>query len=336
MKNKLITTIILGVSTWLALFIGESIPLLGTSVAAILIGAIIRHTPIYKILDSAIIRFVSSYFLKTGIVLLGFNLTLRIIKEVGVLVIVIIIALICVSILTSFLVNKGLKVNSKLSILIGIGTSICGGAAIAATAPIMEAEDEDVAVSVTTMFIYSMLALLFLPLLGKMFGFTDQLYGILSGVAVNDTASAVATAFSWSDEAGSIATVVKLVRTLFIVPVSIGLICYKYDKQRKSSLSNSNEKVSINWGEITRIIPKFVIYFILAVVFASVVKLPVEVTSLISKFSKIFMTMALFTIGLGVHVKQIKKAGVKPIILGGASWIAVLTLSVILIMFLYK
>jgi len=336
MKNKLFTTIILGVSTWLALFIGESIPLLGTSVAAILIGAIIRHTPIYKILDSAIIRFVSSYFLKTGIVLLGFNLTLRIIKEVGVLVIVIIIALICVSILTSFLVNKGLKVNSKLSILIGIGTSICGGAAIAATAPIMEAEDEDVAVSVTTMFIYSMLALLFLPLLGKMFGFTDQLYGILSGVAVNDTASSIATAFSWSDEAGSIATVVKLVRTLFIVPVSIGLICYKYDKQRKSSLSNSNEKVSINWGEITRIIPKFVIYFILAVVFASVVKLPVEVTSLISKFSKIFMTMALFTIGLGVHVKQIKKAGVKPIILGGASWIAVLTLSVILIMFLYK
>ena len=68
MKNKLITTIILGGSTWLALFIGESIPLLGTSVAAILIGAIIRHTPIYKILNSAIVRFVSSYFLKTGIV----------------------------------------------------------------------------------------------------------------------------------------------------------------------------------------------------------------------------------------------------------------------------
>lgn len=335
MKNKLFTTIILGVSTWLALFIGESIPLLGTSVAAILIGAIIRHTPIYKILDSAIIRFVSSYFLKTGIVLLGFNLSLRIINEVGIVVIVIIISIISVSILTSFLVNKGLKVNSKLSLLIGIGTSICGGAAIAATAPIMEAEDEDVAVSVTTMFIYSMLALLFLPLLGKMFGFTDQLYGILSGVAVNDTASSIATAFSWSDEAGSIATVVKLVRTLFIVPVSIGLICYKYNKQRKSSLSNHNEKVAINWSEITRIIPKFVIYFILAVIFASVVQLPVAVTGLISKLSKISMTMALFTIGLGVHIKQIKKAGMKPIILGGASWVAVLTVSIILIMILY-
>lgn len=336
MKNKLITTIILGGSTWLALFIGESIPLLGTSVAAILIGAIIRHTPIYKILNSAIVRFVSSYFLKTGIVFLGFNLTLRIINEVGPIVIVIIIALISVSILTSFLVNKGLKVNSKLSILIGIGTSICGGAAIAATAPIMEAEDEDVAVSVTTMFIYSMLALLFLPVLGKIFGFNDQLYGVLSGVAVNDTASSIATAFSWSDEAGSIATVVKLVRTLFIVPVSIGLICYKYDKQRKSSLSNQTEKVAFKWSEITRIIPKFVILFILAVVFASVVPLPVEVTSIISKLSKIFMTMALFTIGLGVHVKQIKKAGVKPVILGGASWITVLTLSFILIMFLYR
>jgi thioredoxin reductase (NADPH) len=189
--------------------------------------------------------------------------------------------------------------------------------------------------SVTTMFIYSMLALLFLPLVGNMFGFSDQLYGILSGVAVNDTASAIATAFSWSDEAGSIATVVKLVRTLFIVPVSIGLICYKYDKQRKNSLNNHAEKVAINWSEITRIIPKFVIYFILAVIFASVVQLPVAIASLISKFSKIFMTMALFTIGLGVHMKQIKKAGMKPIILGGASWFAVLTVSVILIMFLY-
>ena len=180
-----------------------------------------------------------------------------------------------------------------------------------------------------------MLALLFLPLVGNMFGFSDQLYGILSGVAVNDTASAIATAFSWSDEAGSIATVVKLVRTLFIVPVSIGLICYKYDKQRKNSLNNHTEKVAINWSEITRIIPKFVIYFILAVIFASVVQLPVAIASLISKFSKIFMTMALFTIGLGVHMKQIKKAGMKPIILGGASWFAVLTVSVILIMFLY-
>lgn len=333
MNKKLFTIIVLGVSTWLALFIGESIPLLGTSVAAILIGAIIRHTPLYKMLNSAIIRFISSYFLKTGIVLLGFNLSLRVINEVGIVVLVIIIAVISVSILTSILVNKGLKVNSKLSLLIGIGTSICGGAAISATAPIMEVEDEDFAVSVTTMFIYSMLALLFLPLLGKVFGFTDQLYGILSGVAVNDTASSIAAAFSWSDEAGSIATVVKLVRTLFIVPVSIGLIGYKLNNQRKNS--NNNEKVAISWSEIKRIIPKFVIYFVLAVIFSSVVQLPVALTSLISKASKTFMTIALFTIGLGVHIKQIKKAGIKPIILGGACWLAVLTVSIILIKIFY-
>lgn len=94
--------------------------------------------------------------------------------------------------------------------------------------------------------------------------------------------------------------------------------------------------MSINWSEITRIIPKFVIFFILAVILASVVQLPATLASSISKLSKIFMTMALFTIGLGVHVKQIKKAGMKPIILGGASWLAVLTVSVILIMVLYR
>lgn len=263
MKNKLFTLIILGVSTWLALFIGGSVPLLGTSIVAILIGAIIRHTPIYEMLDSSITRFVSSYLLKAGIVLLGFTLSLRILNDVGISVLAILISVIIVSISISILVNKGLKANSKLSLLIGIGTSICGGSAIVATAPIIEAEDEDIAVSVTTMFIYSMLALLILPTIGKLFGFTDQMYGVLSGAAVNDTASVVATSFGWSDEAGSIATVVKLVRTLFLVPVTIGIIYYKYYQQRKKSLNNHTEKVAINWSQIKSIIPMFVVFLFL-------------------------------------------------------------------------
>lgn len=329
MKNKFLTIMVLGLATWLALFIGGSLPLLGTSIAAILIGAVIRHTRLFEMLDKSIIRFVSSYLLKTGIVLLGFTLSLRILNDVGFSIILILIAVIAVSILTSMLVNKGLKMNLKLSLLIGIGTAICGGSAIVAAAPILEAEDEDIAVSVTTMFVYSMLALLFLPTVGTLLGFTDQLYGILAGVAVNDTASVVATAFGWSDAAGSLATVVKLVRTLFIVPVTIGLIYMKVNR------SISQKGKAVDWQQIKKIIPLFVVFFVLAVLFASVVPLPAAVTSFISQVSKLFMTIALITIGLGVHIKQIVDAGIKPILLGGASWFAVVAISVTLIQLVY-
>lgn len=334
-KNKVLTLLTLAISTWLALFIGGQIPLLGTSISAILIGAIIRHTPFFELLDKTITKFVSSYLLKTGIVLLGFTLSLRILNEVGLNILVIITAVIIVSILTSVFVNKGLKVNDKLALLIGIGTSICGGSAIVAAAPILEVEDEDIAVSVTTMFIYSMLALLILPTLGVLFNFTNQLYGILAGVAVNDTASVVATAFDWHTEAGNIATVVKLVRTLFIVPVTIGVIYYKYLQNTKENITMGTKKIKIDWKQIKSTIPMFVVFFVAAVLVASVISLPTSLTSTLSQISKLLMTVALITIGLGVHIKQIQKAGIKPIILGAACWLSVVTISMVLIILMY-
>lgn len=335
MKNKILTVAVLGLATWLAMYIGGSVPILGTSIAAILIGAVIRHTPLYAKLSTKIVKFVSSYLLKTGIVLLGFTLSLRILDEVGLSVLGIMVAIIVVSITASVLLNKVLKTNRKLSLLIGIGTSICGGSAIVAAAPIMEAEDESIAVSVSTMFIYSMLALLILPTVGKLFGFTDQMYGILSGVAVNDTASVVATSFGWSTEAGNIATVVKLVRTLFIVPVTLMVIFYKYKRQHQEMQTVKGQKMTIDWKQIKNTIPLFVVFFILAVIVASVVTIPGDVKSLLSKSSKLFMTIALVTIGLGVHVAQIKKAGMKPVLLGAASWFAVLAVSVASIILFY-
>lgn len=335
MKSKLITLLTLAGGTWLAMFIGGNIPLLGTSISAILIGAAIRHTPLFGLLDKVITKFVSSYLLKTGIVLLGFTLSLRILNQVGLNVLVIILAVITVSILASFLGNKVLKIDNKLALLIGIGTSICGGSAIVAAAPLIEVEDEDIAVSITTMFIYSMLALLLLPTLGVMFNFTNQLYGILAGVAVNDTASVVATAFDWHQEAGNIATVVKLVRTLFIVPVTIGLIYYKYLQNAKITKSQGAKRIAIDWKQIQRNIPMFVVFFVLAVLVSSVITLPAPLTSTISQISKLFMTIALITIGLGVHIKQIQKAGIKPVILGAACWLAVVTISMLLITVMY-
>ena len=266
MKSKLITLIIIGLATWLATFIGGSVfPLLGTAISAILIGMIIRHTPfIYNLLDKATNKFITSYVLKGGIVLLGFTMSIQILNKVGIILIVVMAAVILGSITTSILVNKGVKANSKLSLLIGIGTSICGGSAIVASAPIMDAEDEDVAVAITTMFVFSMTALVVLPVVGNMFGFSDQFYGIVAGLAVNDTPSVLATSFSWSDEAGEIATLVKVAKTLFIIPITLGLVYLKLYQQRKNSLNNHSQKVGITWSQTKSIIPMFVVYFTLA------------------------------------------------------------------------
>lgn len=332
MKNKIFTILILALGTQLALFIGGQIPLLGSSISAILLGAMIRHTPLFELLDKAVTKFVSSYLLKTGIVLLGFTLSLRVVKDVGSNVLVIILAVISVSILTSFVANRLLKVDHKLALLIGIGTAICGGSAIAATAPILEAEDEDIAVSITTMFIFSMLALLILPSVGILFNFSHQSYGILAGVAVNDTASVVATAFDWHLEAGNIATIVKLVRTLFIVPMTIGLIYFRFSQNTKA---NQTGEVKIDWKQIKKVFPMFVVFFVVAVMIASIFTLPVPLTSTLSKISKLCMTVALITIGLGVHYKQIQKAGIKPVILGAACWTVVVMVSLVLIQVMY-
>ena len=337
MKSKLITLIIIGLATWLATFIGGSVfPLLGTAISAILIGMIIRHTPfIYNLLDKATNKFITSYVLKGGIVLLGFTMSIQILNKVGIILIVVMAAVILGSITTSILVNKGVKANNKLSLLIGLGTSICGGSAIVASAPIMEAEDEDVAVAITTMFVYSMVALLVLPIVGNIFNFSDQYYGIVAGLAVNDTPSVLTTSFSWSNEAGNIATIVKLIKTLFIIPITIGLVYVKFYQQRKNSLNNHFQKMGITWSQIKSIIPMFVVYFMLAFIFASVVPLPDDITSLIKKSSKLLFTIALVTIGLGVHINQIKKAGIKPILLGAACSFVVISISVASIMVFY-
>lgn len=337
MNSKLITLIIIGLATWLATFIGGSVfPLLGTAISAILIGMIIRHTPpIYNLLDKATNKFITSYVLKGGIVLLGFTMSVRILNKVGIILVVVMAAVILGSILTSILVNKGVKANSKLSLLIGLGTSICGGSAIVAAAPIMDAEDEDVAVAITTMFVFSMTALVILPIVGKTLGFSDQFYGIVAGLAVNDTPSVLATAFSWSDEAGEIATIVKVAKTLFIIPITLGLVFLKFNQQKKNALNNYSQKVGITWSQTKSIIPMFVVYFTLAFIVASVVSIPAEITSVIKDASKLIFTFALVAIGLGVHVNQIKKAGIKPILIGAACSFAVISISVISLMVFY-
>ncbi|MFM1524801.1 MULTISPECIES: YeiH family protein [Helcococcus] len=328
--KKILTWLFLIVSMLLAIQIGKWIPLLGSAISAIFIGFAVRHTSLFDMLDNGVTKFATKYMLKAGIVLLGFTLSLKIIGQVGTEVLIVLAGEIIVSILIGIIAGKLLGVGNKLSLLLGIGTSICGGSAIVASSPVIEAEDDEVAVSITTMFIYSVVALFLLPVIGRALGYNDNLYGILAGAAVNDTASVVATAQAWSDEALKIGTVVKLVRTLFIVPVTVGVIAYKV-----KNTPSSKENGGIDFKKIVSLVPLFVVLFVLAVVFATFVDISQPTIKLIKTTSSYLMTLALVTIGLGVHIKDIKNAGIKPVILGGLCWFGVLAATIGLMLVLY-
>lgn len=333
-QYAVLTILILVLSTWGALEIGAALPVLGSSIAAILIGVIIRHTPLYQYLDKGVTGFVSSYLLKTGIVLLGFNLSLGVISEIGLGVLALLICGFIVSILVGTGFGKLLGMDSTLSILIGIGTSICGGSAIIASGPILDAEDRDIAVSISTMLLFSLVALVLLPLLGVALGYSGQEYGILAGAAVNDTPSVIATAFDWSEVAGVFATITKMVRTLFIVPVVLGLIVRQFHLKNRQP-ETEDAKLDISFKGVASLVPTFVVLFILAVIFTSLVPLADPVLSLISSTSGLLMTLALVTIGMGVHFVELKQAGFKPILLSALCWLAVVLNAVLFIYFLY-
>ena len=124
---------------------------------------------------------------------------------------------------TAYLVGRALGLDKNTKILIGVGTSICGGSAIAATAPVIEADDKEVAFAISTIFLFNIIAVFVFPALGHLFKMSEDQFGLWAGTAINDTSSVVAAAFSYSDQAGRYATIVKLTRTLMIIPITLVL-----------------------------------------------------------------------------------------------------------------
>lgn len=149
------------------------------------------------------------------------------------------------SFLTAFIVGKLLKVEGKTATLIGVGTSICGGSAIAATAPVIGADDEEVAHSISTIFLFNVIAAFLFPFLGHVMGMSDHSFGLWAGTAVNDTSSVVAAGYTFSNAAGNLAVIVKLTRTLLIVPVTLVLALYTSRKAAGSKSGNNYNIVKI-------------------------------------------------------------------------------------------
>ena len=200
-----------------------------------------------------------------------------------------------------------------MSNLISAGTGICGGSAIAAIAPVIEADDIDIAFGMSATFIFDMIMVVVFPILGRAMGLSDIMYGLWTGTAVNDTSSVVAAGFAYSEAAGDYATMVKLTRTLTIIPTVIIFAFINMNLKKKQKLTDGSEKINVN---ISSIFPWFILGFVAMSVLKSFGVIPVEVSKVMKDISKFLMVAALAAIGLNTSFKDMKKAGPAPMIHG--------------------
>jgi uncharacterized integral membrane protein (TIGR00698 family) len=297
----------------LSVLVEKLIPgdLLGASIIALFMGTIINSF-FHPAWIKPALKFTSKKILKLAIILLGASLSINTIMSVGKMTFFVMIFTFAVCFGGGYFIRKLFGLNWKLSNLISAGTGICGGSAVAAIAPVIDADDKDIAFAMSSTFLFDMVMVALYPLMGKALGMSDIAYGIWAGTSVNDTASVVAAGYAFSEIAGDFATMVKLTRTIAIIPT---VLVFAYIgtriKQKEWKEANKGQKVNL-----VKIIPWFIGGFLLLAILNSVGCIPVAASGMIKSTSKFLMVTALAAIGLGTSITDFKKAGLKPMFYG--------------------
>ena len=255
----------------------------------------------------------TSYLLQSSIVCLGFGMNLFKSLQTGKEGIFFTIITVFGVLALGIVVGKILKVESKLTYLISVGTSICGGSAIAAISPIIKADNQEISISIGTVFILNALALLIFPFIGNYFNLTQHQFGLWAAIAIHDTSSVVGAASVYGKEALEIATIVKLTRALWIIPLAvISTFIFK----------NNSNKIYIPW---------FILFYILAMLSNTFISIPIQFSELMVFLGKKGLTVSLFLIGSGISTEMLKKVGFKPFLLGVILWFVISLVSLIVI-----
>lgn len=311
-----------------ATLLGKQIEVVGGPVFAILFGMVLvlvfpknRREQL-----AAGVTYTSKKVLQYAVILLGFGMNLSQILSKGAQSLPIIVATISTSLVIAFVLCHVMNVPGKIATLVGVGSSICGGSAIAATAPVIDADDREIAQAISVIFLFNVIAALVFPTLGGMLGLTNEGFGLFAGTAINDTSSVTAAASAWdSMHPGAnvleSATVVKLTRTLAIIPITLALACWQMHLARKAG-GDARSTFSLK-----RAFPMFVLFFVLASVITTVLQLPVSITDPIKELSKFFIVMAMAAIGFNTDIVELVKKGGKPIALGFCCWIGIACMS---------
>lgn len=317
---------------------GLSLEVIGAPVFSILIGMIITlcapKLAAKENMKSGI-KFTSKKILQWAVIILGFSLNLGTIAKVGSQSLPVIVCTIGTSLVVAYLMMKLLKMDARVSTLIGVGSSICGGSAIAATAPVIDADEEEIAQSISVIFLFNVLAALIFPTLGHAIGMGSEGFAIFAGTAVNDTSSVTAAASTAEGiyncgDILSTAVTVKLTRTLAIIPITLVLAIYRMKKTKTENAENN--------FSFKKIFPWFILFFVGASLITTVVGfLPENSFSLFYSenfvswmkwLAKFFIAMAMCAIGLNTNLIQLVKKGGKPIAMGCACWVMISLVSI--------
>ena len=302
-----------------ALYIESLLPIhiIGASVIAMFIGMIFNHFLAKTKIFQSGVKFTSKKILKFAIILLGLSLNIATIFEVGKMSLTVMIFTLMTCFGCGYFIGKALGLNWKLSNLISAGTWICGGSAIAALSSTIDADDNDVAYAMSATFLFDMAMILLFPIMGRALGMSDQAFGLWAGTAVNDTSSVVATGYAFSELAGDFATMVKLTRTLSIIPTVIifAFINLSIKKKEAKTLGLDDEKLKAEFS-IRKIFPWFIVGFVAMSLVASIFSIPATVVTQTKSVSKFLMVCSLSAIGLNTSFSNMKKAGVRPMLHG--------------------
>ena len=322
-------------------FLGKQFPIIGGPVIAIIAGMILTLFLKDKTQLEGGIKYTSKKVLQYAVILLGFGLNLAQIAAVGAESLPIILTTIATALIVGYILYRVLSVDSAIATLIAVGSSICGGSAIAATAPVIRAKDEQVAQAISVIFLFNVVAALIFPTLGGMLGMSNEGFGLFAGTAVNDTSSVTAAAAAWDgmhpgSNALDDATIVKLTRTLAIIPITLalGIVMARKESadesasnaQAASEPSSTRRKDPLGNFSLKRAFPMFILFFLVASLITTIAVAAgadAAVFAPLKTLSKFFIVMAMAAIGLNTDLVKLVKSGAKPLLMGLICWICI-------------
>ncbi len=337
--------------------LGRLVPVVGGPVFGLVLGVVVGS--VVPVLRGEWARpgyeFASKFLLQVSIVVLGTGLSLQQVAKVGVGSLPVMLGTLAIALGGAWVFGRLLGVRGDTQILIGVGTAICGASAIAATTAAIEAKKSSVAYALATIFTFNVVAVLAFPPLGHLMGLGPEAFGLWAGTAVNDTSSVVAAGYAFSQEAGDHALVVKLTRSLMLVPIVIGLVILKSRRDARrveggegvvapetasgfaaagAAGAGAGATTSATRAEASevavrrklpwrRMLPLFLVGFLVAAGLRTVGLVPDERQADLALVGTFLITSALVAIGLSLRVGELRKAGIRPLLLGAILWVCV-------------
>ncbi len=280
-------------------------------VIGLVAGGIIGNTVGVPTALRPAIAFVLRYVLRTAIVLFGLGLSIAAVVKIGGATVALVAACFAIALILGFVVARVFRLRGNVGPLIGAGTAICGGSAILAIGPILGAADEEIAYALTTIFAFNIVALLAYPPIGHALRLSNVAFGAWTGTAVNDTSVVVATGYAFSHIAGATATIVKLTRTVFLVPLALGIGLVAARRAGTAHASGTGLA-----ARVRATVPWFVVFFVVAAGLRSTGAVPAPLLAACAQLAAFLIVMVLVAVGLNVDLRKMTALGPTPLVAG--------------------